>query len=91
MLGWCCNVYNHDDDRSALELIARARKRSSRASVAAAAQVMMWAFEKKNYPFVYASEVETFLKRIDQQLKTPVIKKKKSGKRKPFSPQSKVM
>jgi hypothetical protein len=23
MLGWCCNVYNHDDDRSALELIAR--------------------------------------------------------------------
>jgi hypothetical protein len=52
---------------------------------------MMWAFEKKNYPFVYASEVETFLKRIDQQLKTPVIKKKKSGKRKPFSPQSKVM
>jgi hypothetical protein len=40
---------------------------------------------------IHASEVETFLKRIDQQLKTPVIKKKKSGKRKPFSPQSKVM
>lgn len=51
MLGWCCNVYNHDDDRSALELIARARKRSSRASVAAA-QPRWWCgpSKKKTIP-----------------------------------------
>ena len=60
----------------ARELIARARKRSSRASVAAA-QVMMWASKRKktktkqnnstipSYVLAHASEVEKFLKRID--------------------------